>query len=231
MGQIDASSQRYCRGCRYPVGGLDSRQCPECGRGFDLADPSTTLASAGTHWPTVAAGACRNLIALVAVACVVLFLLQILALQVETLFLPFWGPVCGLPAAPILLYLVVVALIPAIPLTRRQRVWALILPMLFVSMALTLWPLRLMFVLHKPWWTSLADRVQRGETIAAPGRVGLLRYMSAKQIDEGQIGFQLTGWAGGGTFLVRRPSAASFTWYNPNWELSLGDGWYLVEED
>lgn len=30
-----------CQGCDYPLRGLESRRCPECGRAFDPADPST----------------------------------------------------------------------------------------------------------------------------------------------------------------------------------------------
>ena len=30
-----------CQACRYPLRGLSSQRCPECGRAFDPADPST----------------------------------------------------------------------------------------------------------------------------------------------------------------------------------------------
>lgn len=35
----------FCRGCRYDLAGIDwtPATCPECGRAFDPADPSTTL--------------------------------------------------------------------------------------------------------------------------------------------------------------------------------------------
>jgi hypothetical protein len=35
----------YCRQCRYPLRGLDSRRCPECGQAFDPADPKTYFIS------------------------------------------------------------------------------------------------------------------------------------------------------------------------------------------
>lgn len=31
----------FCRGCGYALIGLESRQCPECGRGFDPGNPRT----------------------------------------------------------------------------------------------------------------------------------------------------------------------------------------------
>lgn len=41
----------YCRRCDYPLEGLDSRVCPECGRGFDPADRLTFRPD--WHWPEV----------------------------------------------------------------------------------------------------------------------------------------------------------------------------------
>ena len=31
----------YCRGCDYDLRGLSIARCPECGRGFDTADPAS----------------------------------------------------------------------------------------------------------------------------------------------------------------------------------------------
>lgn len=36
---------RYCQGCGYELLGLELPSCPECGRAFDPADPSTTSSS------------------------------------------------------------------------------------------------------------------------------------------------------------------------------------------
>ena len=43
----------------------------------------------------------------------------------------------------------------------------------------------------------------------------------------------LSGDGGGGMFLVRRtgPSAGGTVWWNTNFEIRLGDGWWLVEQD
>jgi hypothetical protein len=49
-----ATSVRYCLDCGYRLDNLQSTRCPECGRGFDLADPATTSArgrlSTITRW-------------------------------------------------------------------------------------------------------------------------------------------------------------------------------------
>ena len=34
--------RRYCRSCRYPLYGIDSAECPECGRVFDAGSLKTT---------------------------------------------------------------------------------------------------------------------------------------------------------------------------------------------
>jgi hypothetical protein len=47
----------------------------------------------------------------------------------------------------------------------------------------------------------------------------------------GNVGFQLTGGAGGGEFLVYRSRSGSWVWYNTNWEQNLLGGWFRVYED
>jgi len=36
---VVATQRAFCPGCGYALRGLESRQCPECGRGFDPGDP------------------------------------------------------------------------------------------------------------------------------------------------------------------------------------------------
>ncbi len=39
--QDETSEHPRCCGCGYSLRGLDASACPECGRGYDLDDPST----------------------------------------------------------------------------------------------------------------------------------------------------------------------------------------------
>lgn len=39
----------FCLDCRYPLRGLTNHVCPECGRGFDLKDP-TTFSPTASRW-------------------------------------------------------------------------------------------------------------------------------------------------------------------------------------
>jgi hypothetical protein len=43
-------SARYCRKCGYALRGLTTPRCPECGRGFDLANPRTTRRRPLRRW-------------------------------------------------------------------------------------------------------------------------------------------------------------------------------------
>ncbi len=45
-----APARRYCRACVQDLSGLTCARCPECGRGFDPADPSTTLPTPVPEW-------------------------------------------------------------------------------------------------------------------------------------------------------------------------------------
>ena len=38
---IEPNLHAFCIGCAYPLTGLGTASCPECGRGFDLEDPTT----------------------------------------------------------------------------------------------------------------------------------------------------------------------------------------------
>jgi hypothetical protein len=62
----DAAQDIYCRGCRYPLRGLDKPRCPECGQSFDPNDPTTflTLAMMRWAWQPIAAAVCLALLVL-----------------------------------------------------------------------------------------------------------------------------------------------------------------------
>ena len=60
-----AESAAWCRRCAYPLDGLPSSRCPECGTPFDLDDPSTFAtrpAHRGTNRAIVIAYACALVI-------------------------------------------------------------------------------------------------------------------------------------------------------------------------
>ena len=40
-----ATQSMYCRKCRYPLVGLQTQKCPECGRAFEPNDPKTFVTS------------------------------------------------------------------------------------------------------------------------------------------------------------------------------------------
>ena len=78
---------------------------------------------------------------------------------------------------------------------------------------------------------KLADQVIAGQSVATPQKIGMFRFHTVRQIENGNVGFQLTGGLGGGIFLVRVAPGSQRVWYNTNWETNLGSGWYHVYED
>ena len=68
-------------------------------------------------------------------------------------------------------------------------------------------------------------------TSSGPVNVGLFRFQNFRMATNGNFGFQLTGGAGGGIFLVYSPQRTTWIWYNTNWEQNLLGGWYRVYED
>jgi len=59
----------YCLKCRYPLVGLPTNRCPECGESFDVHDPETFWNTPKSQWvlpsATDAAGCALNFIAIV----------------------------------------------------------------------------------------------------------------------------------------------------------------------
>lgn len=49
--RCSVADNAFCLSCRYPLRGLPSKRCPECGRPFDLSDPT----SVGWYGPGVRA--------------------------------------------------------------------------------------------------------------------------------------------------------------------------------
>src|ERR1700741_4748727 len=83
---------RFCRSCSYSLRGISSTHCPECGRGFDLSDSTTTVLRASFVNLLILARTCRVVIGGLGVLALVCFAMT--ALGVEPFGL--WGlSMCG----------------------------------------------------------------------------------------------------------------------------------------
>ena len=233
------TDDRCCIGCGHVLQGATSRICSECGRGFDPDDPRTT-ARVGNR------GFRRGLIRI----CSVLhwaFLIFAFAVTLYSFVGGHWIlvgmlVVCILPL--VLLQFTLLAL-PIQPISMRRRVLGYLVPLVVVSIPFTDWPLRANFMIHRNALQAIADRAYAGETFPRDTRVGILRFRQIRQSrNEGHVGFQLSGGAGGGVYFVATPpgfvgdpSRSSplrnhrNVWDNTNWTVDLGGGWYLVEQD
>lgn len=218
--------ERYCRSCRHSLRGITSRRCPECGRAFDPNDPKTMrIPDHPENWAALAP-AFRVCTVIVGIVTSITFLATA-TFAIDPLLLLLGGCV----TLPLLVLQFIVACSPIIPLSRVSRFAGVTLPILLVSIVLTYWPLRLTFIFHKSTLNQLAAQIQNGATVQTPNRVGMYRFHVIRTASNGNIGFQMTGDSGGGTYLVRAQPKASVVWYNTNWEIALGDGWFLVYED
>jgi hypothetical protein len=229
----DIEAERYCLACRQSLRGVVSRTCPECGRDFDPADPRTTS-------PHAHSGAVRFMRDASHAAIVASGLVAALALVHSATayrLAPFFGPMafwlCGLPLAPVFALLVVLSAWRVV--SGRMRVLGVLFPVVFASIALTNWPLYLNVALHRPFLNAIADQVQASGVSRGSGATGLFRYRQVRAISNGNVGFQLSGGAGGGIYLVRvaagQPLPGARIWHNTNWEVSVGARWHVVYED
>ena len=135
-------------------------------------------------------------------------------------------------ASPFILLLLGIVAVSAIPAGRRTRCLAVSAVLLLLSVALTPWPLRITFELHRGSFDRAAAAYRVNPAAGpAPARIGVFRILAVSQHHSGNVGFQLTGSSGGGVFLVNRGPGSVWTWYNTNWVRNLGGGWLLVEED
>jgi hypothetical protein len=237
---LTVQPQRFCLHCRHSLRGISSRHCPECGRAFDPNNPRTTLPHPhGSFWIDLAPVA---RFATIAIGVITAIALVASAIGYYPMFDPLLLVVmCVIPIGPVLLALpLALAAIGRVPLTRRWRLWGIALPLVCLSIWWTHWPLRLTLALHKPALSKIADQALVLGPSRAPMRVGLYRIRQVRVIQSNSnVGFQLAGDDGGGTYLVRcantsNPQSAGASprvWYNTNWKINLGRGWWLVDED
>ncbi len=232
MGTAAHDFDRYCLTCRHSLRGLESHQCPECGRAFDPSDPRTTSPYPYSRFWAVSAITAKVVTAIASWFVVVLFLISAIGwlgdMGVGALLM-LVSPVI----LPILVIAFFVAMLARVALRPFARVRGLAALPLVVSIVLTNWPFRLNVMLHKGRLEDIATRARNGETFEGWQPVGLLPITNVRVIEWGNVGFRLSPWSGrgDGVILVRKQPDAPRTWYNTNWESNLGDGWFLVFED
>lgn len=230
-----ADTAKYCMGCYYALSGMAGNRCPECGRGFDPADRRTWSASP-SRWSDVRAGL-SNAARWLSFGVVGVTLLSILGSAtgvVPSLF----AKAFVVMFSPIALLSIVLACLPWLRIRWWFRAALVLGPALCLSVPWTAWPLAISVRVHRPWLDGLvADaRAGRVPTGTKYRQIGLLRLVSVQAGPGTAIGLQLNGGPGGGEFLVHRPApvppgAGRPVWYNTNWEMPLGGGWFMVEQD
>ncbi len=217
--------ERFCLGCTQSLRGVISSRCPECGKPFDHDDARTTSAVPRTEFWLALATSHRVLLVLMGAGSLVIIALCAVGYDPLWLFLPAFVTI------HILLVMIVLAVIPKLPINWKERLAAPLIVGVIVSVPFTVWPLRVTFALHRPWLEPIAQQARESGTMAERGRTGLFEYRQVRRIEEGSVGFQFTGGAGGGVYLVQRGPNNALIWYNTNWIYSLGHDWYLVYED
>jgi hypothetical protein len=218
---------RFCLSCRYPLAGLAHHTCPECGRTFNPLDPRTTASHPLHDGRLALARTAQALTVVLAIASAIAIVVCAAGADVMLRWC------AGFLLAPFILLLLIAAVSPGAPLATRWRLAGVASAALLASIIILDWPFRLVFEFHRPALNRAVQRVHSGEqAIDSDGlRIGMFSFRTARLHREGNIGFQLTGGPGGGTFLVRRAPGSTWIWYNTNWEQNLGGGWYRVYED
>lgn len=236
-----ARTERYCLQCGYPLNHGTGSSCPECGRLFDLDVPHT-------YGRSPRSGSRQRALFIVFATLFVLIATSFIA-ETTMLFLG-WDPMLAFlltfALIPFMIALVLMALIPALNVRPFVRILAIVLPVLItlggwpvfpgITISAANWPFRLSFLLHKSSLKELAAEVRASGTTPASAGVGVLDFIDVQFIDPDEpgtsnLGFQITGGAGGGVHLVQTGPNPTFVWWNTNWEMDLGDGWHLVYQD
>lgn len=222
----DQPAIRYCRACSYPLRAIDSEACPECGRAFDPKDPRTTTAHSAGPVRTAIAGFVRVLIwCLIAIT--------LLSIAYSALYHdPIVALLLGIALSPLLLLQAALVAVPGLPIAPRTRWLAVGVMLVLASVLIFAWPFRVSFRLHQNALERYADRVRSGEVAvpSGPVTIGIMNFRNVR-FREGNVGFQLTGGAGGGVHLVQLAPNPVFTWVNTNWEITLDDRWIWVYQD
>ena len=169
--------------------------------------------------------------------------------QIVMLFLG-WDPlvafVLSVSAVPLMLVLVLLAIMPITEARLETRVLAVMLPVAIIltswpafpqtTIITGNWPFRLSHLLHRPALERFAAEIRASGRTPATADIGVLSFIDITFTEpqrryDSNLGLQITGDGGGGVHLVQTSPNATFVWWNTNWEIDLGNGWYLVYQD
>ncbi|MCP4836069.1 MAG: hypothetical protein GY895_15040 [Phycisphaera sp.] len=238
---VDSSDHFFCLGCGYQLDEDASPHCSECGRPFDRSN-SRTMGRSSTS------GARRRNLGL-ALRGLIILLAIFLLVEITILFFgydPLAAFLLGVPALPFMGAAILLALIPSLDAKPSTRVLAILLPLLIIFTASPWlpgmthpapnWPFRVSFFFHRAAIDRLASEVRATDPPPTQANIGLLevidiQFIDPKDPDGSNLGLQLSGDGGGGVHLVQIGPNATFIWWNTNWEIDLGGGWYLVDQD
>ncbi len=112
---------------------------------------------------------------------------------------------------------------------RRGWTWFGALTLLFVSIGLTTWPLRLGFAISRPSFEALVRRFESGEKLRFPVRAGLYTIVAIEE--RGNTMLVLRGPQGGREGFVYSAEATDWPGFNPWSEDRLDAKWWRVTED
>ena len=230
MNATTTTWERFCLDCHHSLRGLNSRKCPECGRSFDPDDLKTTAATQRIQWIEAVTKMTEGCIIVLSIVAVITFIIQTNMIFAGGFGDPILIMLGCFPTLPILLFIFVASCIPKLPLNKVYRTLGLLLPIFCVSLVLTNWPIRVMFAIHKSRLDAIATSTIKNGVASATDRVGLMKFRQVTLMG-GNVGFQTSGNSGGGTYIVKAGPNAGLIWSNTNWEVDLGDDWYLVYED
>lgn len=215
---------RSCKDCGYRLRQLQQDACPECGRDFDPNDVRTTLGSPNWNPWKLLGSFYTGLVLMIGGVASAATVLSFLA------FDPLIYKLITFAMSVLMLPLVIMTLIPRVETRFRTRLIGLASVALLLSVAFTDWPLRVSFAFHRPALEVHARKFLAGETVTTPTTFGLFTVIEVTY-HQGNVGYQLTGGAGGGTFLVLKDPSNEFVWINTNWEWALGADWFHVYQD
>lgn len=179
----------------------------------------------------------------------IILLAIFLLFEITILFLghdPLVAFLLGVPALPFMGAAILLAMIPSVDAKPSTRVLAILLPLLIIFTASPRlpgmthpapnWPFRVSFFFHRAAVDRLAAEARATDPPPTQANIGLLEVIDIQLIDPkdpdgSNLGLQLSGDGGGGVHLVQIGPNATFIWWNTNWEIDLGGGWYLVDQD
>jgi hypothetical protein len=220
-----------CQICGYPLAGLATSVCPECGAQFDAADSRTYQTSAGAPGtpPRVEVPAWWFL--LLMFGCTVVSLGVLSNPRVSQASLGLFAIAVGTAAACLVAYAVLVVLRSRYKGKRRPHWlggtrWAAPLIMALVMSCTGLfyrWPMYLRFRISRTEFDCMARASLAGQVPSAgPRWVGLYWIESVDAPQSGVVRFHLGRGILEQVGFVHRASGVA-----DGWHLSLGGPWYV----